>query len=108
VYRLYIEIFQHDPGSTMKWALEGRHRDVAHISPDQVSGAEEAEAEAIFGPGLTQGINALPRVMRKLWIAALGASRAGAGTRGALNSIPSTRLRFLDQVATPSIERDGP
>jgi hypothetical protein len=58
VYRLYIQIFERDPGTTMKWAahkafnraaLEGRYHDVTPILPGQVDDAEETEANATSG-----------------------------------------------------------
>ncbi|MGZ5877385.1 MAG: hypothetical protein ACXWKP_35555, partial [Bradyrhizobium sp.] len=114
VYRLYIEIFERDPGTTMKWAahkafnraaLEGRYRNVTPILPGQMDGAEEAEAEATFGPGLTQGINALPPSDNgEALEQRFGRLASWVLARRGVELDRPTWVKFLEQVATATID----
>ncbi len=113
VYRLYIEIYERDPGTTFQWAahkafhraaLEGRHVP-APATPDGFDACEIDRATETFGEDLTAGINALPRGepdealekrfgMLADWVLA---------HRG-LELDPDTRRKFLIQVASASLD----
>lgn len=67
VYRLFIEKFEENPGSPENWAafkafnraaMEGRLLNAPVLNPGE--GQSSADAVAVFGSNLTDGVNALP------------------------------------------------
>ncbi|WP_420967903.1 tyrosine-type recombinase/integrase [Bradyrhizobium sp. B120] len=113
-YRLYVEIFERDPGTPFHWAchkafsraaLEGRFHNPPPIVPGSIDESETREAVAAFGDGLTAGINALPPAesaealekrfgMLADWVLA----------QHGIELDDKTRQKFLIQVATASID----
>ncbi|WP_347881375.1 DUF6538 domain-containing protein [Agrobacterium sp. GD03872] len=66
-YRLFVERFHENPGSPQNWAAfkafnraaaEGRLLNIPSLTPGDLP--SDAQAEAIFGPDFTEGVNTLP------------------------------------------------
>ncbi|WP_316164537.1 MULTISPECIES: phage integrase N-terminal SAM-like domain-containing protein [unclassified Bradyrhizobium] len=113
VYRLYIEIFERDPGTSFQWAahkafhraaMEGRLQ-VSGVTPGRIDDGEVDLAAATFGHDLTAGVNALPPGEPD------GALEARFGmladwvlAQRGLELDQETRRKFMIQVASASLD----
>ncbi|WP_316158578.1 MULTISPECIES: phage integrase N-terminal SAM-like domain-containing protein [unclassified Bradyrhizobium] len=113
VYRLYVEIYERDPGTTFQWAahkafaraaMEGRLKASA-IVPGQIARDEVDQASNIFGDDLTAGVNALPPgEPYEALEARFGLLADWALSQRGIELDPDTRRKFMVQVASASID----
>ncbi|WP_316182690.1 MULTISPECIES: phage integrase N-terminal SAM-like domain-containing protein [unclassified Bradyrhizobium] len=113
VYRLYVEIYERDPGTTFQWAahkafhraaMEGRIN-AFPVVPGQVDRGEIAQAAAAFGDDLTAGVNALPPgEPHEALEARFGLLADWVLAERGLELDPETRRQFMVQVGSASID----
>ncbi|MGJ5079418.1 phage integrase N-terminal SAM-like domain-containing protein [Bradyrhizobium sp. HKCCYLS3013] len=112
-YRLYVEIYERDPGTTFQWAaqkafhraaMEGRFKGAA-VLPGQIGVGEIDQAAAAFGDDLTAGVNALPPgEAHEALESRFGLLADWVLAQRGIELDPETRRKFMVQVASASID----
>jgi integrase len=113
VYRLYLEIYERDPGTTFQWAahkafhraaMEGRFQAPA-VVPGQMDDGEVGLAAEKFGDDLTVGVNARPAgEPHESLEARFGLLADWVLAQRGIELDPQTRRKFMVQVASASID----
>ncbi|WP_407155085.1 recombinase XerD [Bradyrhizobium sp. STM 3557] len=113
VYRLYIEIYERDPGTSFSWAahkafhraaMEGRLH-APPVAPGRMDGSEVDQATETFGDDLTAGVDALPpgeshEALEKRF----GLLADWVLAQRGIELDQETRRKFMVQVASASID----
>lgn len=113
VYRLYVEIYERDPGTSFQWAahkafhraaMEGRFN-ASPVDPVRLDGSEVDQAAATFGDDLTAGVNALaPNEPHEALERRFGLLANWALAQRGIELDQDTRRKFMVLVASASLD----